>query len=160
MKKLISIAVLLLALSVCAPVVLAQGTVRSGPDPSTLRDPELEKDSMHNLEVARNYFKLKKAYVASLKRTEEIIAGNPTFTRIDEALFIAGSSSLSLALNKGKQPSSLYISYDGTTKKTLTAEEFREMARDYLTRLVSDYPDSSFRGQAEDALKLVGAKKQ
>jgi len=160
MKKLISIAVLLLALSVCAPVVLAQGTVRSGPDPSTLRDPELEKDSMHNLEVARNYFKLKKAYVASLKRTEEIIAGNPTFTRIDEALFIAGSSSLSLALNKGKQPSSLYISYDGTTKKTLTAEEFREMARDYLTRLVSDYPDSSFRGQAEDALKLAGAKKQ
>jgi len=160
MKKLISIAVLLLALSVCAPVVLAQGTVRSGPDPSTLRDPELEKDSMHNLEVARNYFKLKKAYVASLKRTEEIIAGNPTFTRIDEALFIAGSSSLSLELNKGKQPSSLYISYDGTTKKTLTAEEFREMARDYLIRLVSDYPDSSFRGQAEDALKLVGAKKQ
>ena len=86
---------------------MAQGTVRSGPDPSTLRDPELEKDSLHNLEVARNYFKLKKAYVAALKRTEKIIAGNPTFTKIDEALFIAGYSSLSLAENKGKQKSDL-----------------------------------------------------
>src|SRR5688572_26060784 len=160
MKKLISVAALLFSIGLCAPVGMAQGTVRSGPDPSTLRDPELEKDSMHNLEVARNYFKLKKAYVAALKRTEEIIAGNPTFTRIDEALFIAGSSSLSLAQNKGKQTPSLYISYDGNAKKTLTADEFREMGRDYLTRLVSDYPDSSFRGQAEDALKLVGAKKQ
>lgn len=160
MQKLISIAALLFAIGVCVPVAMAQGTVRSGPDPSTLRDPELEKDSMHNLEVARNYFKLKKAYVAALKRTEEIIAGNPTFTRIDEALFIAGSSSLSLAQNKGKQTPSLYISYDGNTKKTLTADEFREMGRDYLTRLVSDYPDSSFRSQAEEALKLLGAKKQ
>lgn len=160
MQKLISIAALLFAIGVCVPVAMAQGTVGSGPDPSTLRDPELEKDSMHNLEVARNYFKLKKAYVAALKRTEEIIAGNPTFTRIDEALFIAGSSSLSLAQNKGKQTPSLYISYDGNTKKTLTADEFREMGRDYLTRLVSDYPDSSFRSQAEEALKLLGAKKQ
>ncbi|MDQ3473181.1 MAG: hypothetical protein M3447_05535 [Acidobacteriota bacterium] len=160
MKKLISIAALLFAVGVCAPIVTAQGTVRSGPDPSTLRDPELEKDSLHNLEVARNYFKLKKAYVAALKRTEEIIAGNPNFTRIDEALFIAGSSSLSLAKNKGKQIPSLYISYDGNTKKTLTADEFREMGRDYLSRLISDYPDSSFRGQADEALKLLGAKKQ
>jgi len=155
MKKSLSIVVLLLTIGICAPVVTAQSTVR-GPDPSTLRDPELEKDSMHNLEVARNYFKLKKAYVAALKRTEEIIAGNPTFTRIDEALYMAGASSLWLAENKGKQKASLYISFDGTTKKTLTPDEFREMGRDYLTRLVNDYPDSSFREQAEEALKLVG----
>lgn len=160
MKKLLAIAVLFLAIGVSAPAVTAQGTVRSGPDPSTLRDPELEKDSMHNLEVARNYFKLKKAYVAALKRAEEIIAGNPNFTRIDEALFIAGSSSLSLAQNKGKQVPSLYISYDGNTKKTLTAEEFREMAREYLTRLITDYPDSSFRGQADEALKVAGGGKK
>src|SRR5918993_4482081 len=157
--KFLLLFVLFLGVLVSAPSTYAQG-VRSGPDPSTLRDPDLERDSQHNLEVARNYFKLKKAYVAALKRTEEIIAGNPTFTRIDEALFIAGSSSLSLAQNKGKQTPSLYISYDGNTKKTLTAEEFREMGRDYLARLVSDYPDSSFRGQAEEALKLLGPKKQ
>jgi len=161
MKQFLSIAILLIALVVFAPVTKAQGTVRSGPDPSTLRDPELEKDSMHNLEVARNYFKLKKAYVAALKRAEEIIAGNPNFTRIDEARYMAGASSLGLAENKGKQKPSLYISFDGTTKKTLTAEEFREMGRDYLSRLVDEYPDSNFRAQAEDALRTVGgAKKQ
>ena len=38
----------------------AQG-VRTGPDPATMRDPDLERDSLHNLEVAKNYFKLKKA---------------------------------------------------------------------------------------------------
>ena len=161
MKWCLSIAILFLALAMFAPVTKAQGTVRSGPDPSTLRDPELEKDSMHNLEVARNYFKLKKAYVATLKRTEEIIAGNPTFTRIDEALFMAGSSSLFLAEKKGKQDPALYISYDGDTKKTLTADEFREMGRDYLSRLIEEYPDSNFRGQAEEALRAAGvAKKQ
>src|SRR6185312_11447680 len=121
-----------------APATFAQSP--KPPDPATLRDPELEKDSLHNLEVARNYFKLKKAYVAALKRAEEIIAGNPTFTKIDEALFIAGSSSLWLAENKGKQKSDLYISFDGTTKKTLTPDEFRAMGREYLTRLVADYP--------------------
>jgi outer membrane protein assembly factor BamD (BamD/ComL family) len=161
MKQWLSIAFLLLAIGAYASAVSAQGTVRSGPDPATLRDPELEKDSMHNLEVARNYFKLKKAYVAALKRTEEIIAGNPTFTRIDEALFMAGSSCLFLAEKKGKQDPSLYISYDGTTKKTLTAEEFREMGRDYLTQVIDGYPESSFRSQAEDALRSAGlAKKQ
>ena len=81
----------------------AQGKAKTGPDPSTIRDPDLEKDSLHNLEVARNYFKLKKAYVAALKRCEEIIAGNPNFAEIEEALFMAGESSLSLAENKGKQ---------------------------------------------------------
>jgi hypothetical protein len=51
---------LLLLVSVmllCGPAIYAQGGVKTGPDPSTIRDPDLEKDSMHNLEVARNYFK-------------------------------------------------------------------------------------------------------
>lgn len=74
--KLLLLLVLLFAFT--APAY-AQGGVKSGPDPSTLRDPDLERDSKHNLEVAKNYFKLKKAYVASLKRCEEIIAGNPNF---------------------------------------------------------------------------------
>lgn len=159
-KNLIAVIAVMFLFMVGVPAVQGQGAVRSGPDPSTLRDPELEKDSLHNLEVARNYFKLKKAYVAALKRTEEIIAGNPNFAKIDEALFIAGSSSLSLAENKGKQKPDLYVSFDGTTKKTLTSDQFREMARDYLTRLVTDYPDSSFRGQAEESLRVIGEKKQ
>src|SRR4029077_16542714 len=96
------IAVLLFVFLVCGPAVYAQGSVRSGPDPSTIRDPDLEKDSLHNLEVARHYFKLKKAYGAAIRRCEEIIAGNPNFARIDEVLFIAGESSLRLAESKGK----------------------------------------------------------
>src|SRR3954449_11340755 len=103
MKFSLSILMLVAALFVSAPAARAQGGVRTGPDPSTLRDPDLERDSLHNLEVARNYFKLKKAYVASLKRCEEIIAGNPNFAKIEEVLLMAGQSSLWLADKKGKQ---------------------------------------------------------
>ena len=152
------ISVIVAAFFVTAPGARAQG-VRSGPDPSTLRDPDLERDSLHNLEVARNYFKLKKAYVAALKRCEEIIAGNPNFARIEEVLFIAGESSLSLADKKGKQSPSLYVSFDGNTKRTLTPEQFRELGRDYLSRLVNDYPESSFRKQAQEELKGLGGPK-
>jgi outer membrane protein assembly factor BamD (BamD/ComL family) len=158
-KNLLLIPCLLLALAVCAPAVFAQGGTKTGPDPSTIRDPEMEKDSLHNLEVARLYFKLKKAYVAALQRCEEIVAGNPNFARIDEVLFIAGSSSLYLAENKGKQPSSLYGTRDGNTKRTLTPEEFRELGRNYLTQLVNDYPQSTFIKQAEEALRVVGSPK-
>lgn len=154
-KNLISGCLLFLWL-VSAPHVFAQGGVKSGPDPATLRDPELEKDSLHNLEVARNYFKLKKAYVAALKRCEEIIAGNPNFARIEEVLLIAGESSLSLAAGKGKQAPSLYVTHDASGKRTLTPEEFREMGREYLTRLINDYPQGRFRQQAEASLKTHG----
>jgi len=151
--------ILFLALICVVPAVHAQGGVRSGPDPSTIRDPDLEKDSLHNLEVARNYFKLKKAYVAALKRCEEIIAGNPNFAKIEEVLLMAGQSSLSLADNKGKQRPSLYVSFDGGAKKTLTPEQFREMGREYLTRLVKDYPNSPYSKQAQEDLQALGAPK-
>ncbi|HKR00994.1 MAG TPA: hypothetical protein VJT09_09990, partial [Pyrinomonadaceae bacterium] len=98
---------LALLISMCAVVLVcgaegARAQASRGPDSSTLRDSDLEKDSLHNLEVARQYFKLKKAYVASLKRVEEIIAGNPNFARIDETLYIAGMSNLYLSQNRGK----------------------------------------------------------
>ena len=134
--------------------VQAQG-VRSGPDQSTVRDPDLERDSHHNLEVAKNYFKLKKAYVAALKRCEEIIAGNPNFEKIDEVLLMAGQSSVWLSQNKGKQSPTLYVSFDGGEKRTLTAEQFREMGRDYLKKLVADYPNSPYAKQAQEELRAL-----
>ena len=143
-----------------APSTFAQGGVKSGPDPSTLRDPDLERDSLHNLEVARNYFKLKKAYVAALKRCEEIIAGNPNFQRIDEVLLMAGQSSLWLSQNKGKQRPDQYVSFDGGEKKTLTSQQFREMGVDYLNKLVKDYPESQFAKEAREELQTLGAPKQ
>jgi Outer membrane lipoprotein len=132
---------------------------KNGPDPSTLRDPDLERDSYHNLEVAKNYFKLKKAYVASLKRCEEIIAGNPNFAKIDEVLLMAGQSSLWLSQNKGKQRPEQYVSFDGSEKKTLTSEQFREMGVDYLKKLINDYPNSSFAKLAQEELRTLEAPK-
>ena len=142
-----------------APSTYAQG-VKDGPDPSTLRDPDLERDSHHNLEVAKNYFKLKKAYVAALKRCEEIIAGNPNFAKIDEVLLMAGQSSLWLSQNKGKQKPEQYVSFDGSEKKTLTTEQFREMGRDYLNKLIKDFPESRYAKEAREELRALEAPKQ
>jgi len=149
----------LLVFFAAAPAAVGQ-TVRTGPDPSTFRDPDLERDSHHNLEVAKNYFKLKKAYVAALKRCEEIIAGNPNFAKIEEVLLIAGQSSLWLAEGKGKQSSNLYVTFDGGQKRTLTPEQFREMGRDYLNKLINDYPNSSYARQAQEELERIGKTKQ
>ena len=156
-KSFIRMMVLLAAMIMAAPMARAQG-VRTGPDPSTLRDPDLERDSLHNLEVARNYFKLKKAYVASLKRCEEIIAGNPNFAKIEEVLLMAGQSSLWLAEKKGKQSPDLYVTFDGGEKKTLTSEQFREMGRDYLNKLIKDHPDSPYAKEAREELAALEVK--
>ena len=138
-------------LLVSAPATRAQG-VRQGPDPATMRDPDLEKDSHHNLAVAKNYFKLKKAYVAALKRCEEIIAGNPNFAQIDEVLLMAGQSSLWLAEKKGKQSPNLYVIFENGEKRTLTPEQFREMGQGYLNKLITDFPDSRFVNEARESL--------
>lgn len=141
-----------------ATVTFAQGGAKQGPD--VMRDPDMEKDSLHNLEAARLYFsKLRKAYVASLQRCEEIIAGNPTFAKIDEVLYMAGKSSMNLAEGKGKQAATQYVIHEGEKKTTLSSEEFRQKAREYLSQLVSQYPQSSFRSQAEDDLKTLGGAK-
>jgi hypothetical protein len=158
MKKISLITLIALALFVVAPAVArAQGGAKQGPQ--VVRDADMEKDSLHNLEVARQYFTLRKAYVASLERCEEIIAGNPSFSKIDEALFIAGKSNLFLAEGKGKQKSSMYVRHEGGEKKTLTPEEFRDEARAYLSQLVNGYPDSKFKDEAQEDLKSLGLPK-
>ncbi len=138
-------------------VAYAQGGAKQGPKVD--RDSDVESDSMHNLEVARHYFKLKKAYVAALERCEEILAANPAFSRIDEVLYMAGASSLSLSEGKGRQKPALYVIHEGDTKRTLKPEEFRDLARDYFSQLVNSYPQSSFRSQAESALQTLGGPK-
>jgi len=149
--------VFLFALLISAPAAgYAQG-VRTGPDPSTIRDPDLERDSLHNLEVAKNYFKLKKAYVASLKRCEEIIAGNPNFAKIEEVLLMAGQSSIWLSQNKGKQKPEQYVSFEGGEKRTLTSEQFREMGKAYLNKLITEYPNGTFAKQAQEELRALEA---
>lgn len=158
MKKILLLVIVTLACFALAPVAIqAQGGAKQGPEIS--RDPDLEKDSLHNLEVARHYFKLRKAYVAALQRCEEIKAGNPGFSKIDEVLFMAGKSSLNLAEGKGKQAATLYLIQDGDKKRPLTSEELRDLARTYLSELVTDHPQSAFRAQAEDDLRILGGPK-
>ena len=158
MKKYLLPVLAVAALFTIPSIGCAQGGAKQGPQ--ITRDADLEKDSLHNLEVARHYFKLRKAYVAALQRCEEIIAANPTFTKIDEVLYMAGESSLNLAEGKGRQKPSLYVIHEGDTKRTLTAEQFRDLARDYFSQLVNSYPESVFRTQAQDALRELGAKTQ
>ena len=81
-----------------------------------MRDAELEKDSLHNLEVARHYFKLRKAYVAALQRCEEIIAAIRRSRGSMRCCSWPAQSSLNLAEGKGKQKSSLYVIHEGDTK--------------------------------------------
>jgi len=154
MKK--NILLLLALVIVAVPSTYAQG-VRSGPDPATIRDPDLERDSLHNFEVAKNYFKLKKAYVASLKRCEEIIAGNPNFAKIEEVLLMAGQSSIWLSQNKGKQKPDQYVSFEGGEKRTLTSEQFLEMGKMYLNKLIAEYPNGSYAKQAQEELRALEA---
>jgi outer membrane protein assembly factor BamD (BamD/ComL family) len=129
------------------------GTVAGGPDPSTVRDVDSEKSAKHELEVARHYFKNKKAYYAAFMRCQELVEGYPEFYRIDEALYIAGMSSLYISEGKGKQspPKS-------TPEKAqeFSPETMRAAARDYLSRLVNDFPKSSFHKEAADALAHLG----
>jgi len=158
MKRFCLIASVIAAICIqSSSAVRAQGGAKQGPE--ITRDPALEKDSLHNLEVARQYFKLRKAYVAALERCEEVLAANPEFSKIDEVLFIAGQSSANLAGEKGKQKPKQYVIHEGEKKVTLTSEEFREKARGYFSQIVTEHPQSSFRGQADAALKELGEPK-
>src|SRR3954468_6138227 len=143
-----------LTLGLAAGARAQTGSVSAGPDPSAVRDVESEKAAKHELEVARHYFKNKKAYYAAFKRCEELAAGYPEFYKIDEVLYIAGMSSLYLSEGKGKQkpPASPAIASPSPSggkgrqkppastpekKEEFSPENMRETARDYLTRLVN-----------------------
>ena len=150
-KRIFVMPILAGMIFLAATMTFAQGGAKQGPD--VMRDPDMEKDSLHNLEVARQYFKLKKAYVAALQRCEEVLAGNPEFSRIDEVLFYAGESSLNLAEAKGKQKPEQYLGGH------LTSDQFREKARDYLSQLVNEHPQSKFKDEASADLKSLGGPK-
>jgi outer membrane protein assembly factor BamD (BamD/ComL family) len=154
-KRILITAIFAGMIFLAASAASAQGGAKQGPD--VMRDPEMEKDSLHNLEAARLYFKLRKAYVAALQRCEEILAGNPAFSKLDEVLYIAGKSNLYLSEGKGKQSPTLYKR--GGANATLTPEEFRSEARDYLSQLVNDYPQSKFKDEALEDLKSLGGLK-
>jgi outer membrane protein assembly factor BamD (BamD/ComL family) len=117
-------------------------------EPQVERDPILEADAKHNLEVAKQYFKLKKAYKAVLMRFEETFAAYPDYSKMDEFLYLAGMSSFYLSENKGKQK---VVSEE--EKKKFDPEKLREDATAYLSMIVEKYPQSEFKDEAEKTLK-------
>jgi outer membrane protein assembly factor BamD (BamD/ComL family) len=124
--------------------------------PQIDRDPVLEADARHNLDVARQAFKLRKAYKAVLLRTEVIVAGYPEFSKFDEVLYLSGMSSYYLSAGKGKQK--IEPKTDEEKAKYAPAK-LREDAGAYLTQLVKQFPQSEYKAEAEKALKLLEDRK-
>jgi len=120
--------------------------------PAIDRDPLLEADAKHNLDVARQAFTpLKKAYKQVLLRFEETYAAYPEFSQIDEFLYIAGMSSYYLSQNKGKQKIDPKSEKE---KEKFASEKLIADARAYLGTVVEKYPQSKF---AEDAKKTLAS---
>ena len=156
MKKAI-LAIFALALVVSYPAARAQSSSVAGERSNpAFKDADSEKSARHELEVARHYFHNKKAYLAAYMRMDELIAGYPEFSHLDEALYIAGMSGLYLSEGKGKQqtPKS-----PADKAAEFTPDALRDKAREYLSRVVNDYPNSDFRKDAQEALAQLGGAK-
>ena len=122
-------------------------------DPAIDRDPLLETDAKHNLDVAWQAFKpLKKAYKQVILRFEETFAAYPEFSKMDEFLYLAGMSSYYLSENKGRQKIDLKTEKD---REKFTPEKLRENAVAYLSMLVEKYPDSKYRDEAQKTLATL-----
>jgi len=145
---------LYLSFFVCLFVFSVSAKAQKQIEPQVQRDPILEADAKHNLEVAQQYFKLKKAYKAVLMRFEETFAAYPEFSKMDEFLYYAGMSSYYLSQNKGKQKIETEVE-----KKKFVPEKLREDSVAYLSQLVKNYPQSQFKSDAEKTLKQLEAKK-
>ena len=140
-----------------AIVVLLSGSAiaQRNVAPAIDRDPLLEQDAKHNLDVAWQAFKpLKKAYKQVIMRFEETFAAYPEFSKMDEFLYLAGMSSYYLSENKGRQKIDLKTEKD---KEKYTPEKLRENAVAYLTMVVEKYPDSKYRPDAEKTLATLKA---
>lgn len=128
--------------------VIAQRNVA----PAIDRDPLLEKDAKHNLDVARQAYLLKKAYKGVLMRFEETFAAYPDFSQMDEFLYYAGMSSLYLSEGKGRQKIDLKSERE---KDKYAPAKLKEDAVAYLSMLVDKHPQSKYRDEAEKTLSLL-----
>ena len=144
---------LLIFIGLSASSIFAQRNVT----PAIDRDPLMETDAKHNLDVALQAFSpLKKAYKAVLMRFEETYAAYPTFSKIDEFLYIAGMSSYYLSENKGKQKVDLKLEKE---KEKFAPAKLKEDAIAYLSIILDKYPESQYKIEAEKTLKLIKPEK-
>lgn len=152
-RATLSLGVIVLILSGLNSAVSAQKNVTQAID----RDPILEQDAKHNLDVAWQAFgPARKAYKQVLGRFEETYAAYPDFSKMDEFLYLAGMSSYYLSENKGKQKVDLKSDKE---KDKYSPEKLKENAVAYLSAVVDKYPDSKYRPDAETTLKLLKENK-
>lgn len=119
--------------------------------PAIERDPLLEADALHNLDVAWQAFgPARKAYKQVLGRFEETYAAYPEFSKIDEFLYLAGMSSYYLSKNEGKQKVNLKIERE---REKYDPQRLRENAVAYLSMMIERNPESKYRENAEKVLK-------
>ena len=123
--------------------------------PAVERDPVMEADAKHNLDVAWQSYKLKKAYKGVIMRFEETYAAYPEFSKIDEFLYLAGMSSYYLSDNKGRQKVDLKLEKE---KEKFAPAKLKEDAIAYLATIVEKYPQSQYRDEAERMLTLIKTK--
>ena len=147
-RAIIIIAVAVMGVFAFAGTTAAQRNV----SPAIDRDPLLEQDAKHNLDVAWQSYTLKKAYKGVLMRFEETFAAYPEFSKMDEFLYLAGMSSYYLSENKGKQKIDLKSEKQ---KEKYAPEKLKENAVAYLSMLVDKYPQSKYKDEAEKTLQLL-----
>jgi outer membrane protein assembly factor BamD (BamD/ComL family) len=134
----------------------ATGLAQRNVTPAIDRDPILEADAKHNLDVAWQSYKLKKAYKGVIMRFEETYAAYPDFSKIDEFLYLAGMSSFYLSDNKGRQKVDLKLEKE---KDKFAPTKLREDAVAYFSTIVEKHPQSRYRDDAERKLaELKGQK--
>lgn len=121
-------------------------------DPAIDRDPVLEQEAKHNLDVAWQAYRLKKAYKGVLMRFEETFAAYPEFSKMDEFLYLAGMSSYYLSDGKGKQKVNLKSDKE---KEKFAPAKLREDAVAYFAMLIEKHPQSQYRAEAEKTLALL-----
>ena len=151
-KNLLILAFIVFGFSAFGNQTFAQKQI----EPQVQRDPLLEADATHNLDVSRQYFRTKKAYKAVLLRFEETFAAYPEFSKMDEFLYLAGMSSFYLSKNKGKQK---IDAKDEEDAKKFAPEKMRAEASAYLSQLIESYPQSPFKSEAEKTLESLKAAK-
>lgn len=134
----------------------AQGGDSGDDKPQMPLEQILELDAKANLNVAKQYFKLKKAYKAVLSRFEETFAAHPGFSEMDEFLYIAGMSSFYLSENKGKQKVNLKREDE---REKYDPKKLKENAVAYFSFIVENFPDSKYKDDAEEMLEKLNPEK-
>jgi outer membrane protein assembly factor BamD (BamD/ComL family) len=124
-------------------------------EPAIERDPLLEQDANHNLDVARQAFGPRKAYKQVLLRFEETFAAHPEFSRMEEFLYMAGMSSYYLSKNEGRQKVNLKVDRE---REKYAPERLREDAVAYFSMLIDKYPETRYKDEAEKIVKEIGTR--